>query len=172
MQSKAFKEWVQPLSNKLYSTALRMVVNREDARDIVQEAILKLWEKRKQIKDLDNRDAWAMKIVINKSLDWLKKHKPIYMDLNDQTFQWSNNEEIDQHLYHKEQLNTIHHLVQKMSPIQKTIFELRELQGKSYQEIADILEIDINQVKVNLHRIRKKLKEHCEALDKYGIAKE
>ncbi len=172
MQPKAFKEWVQPLSNKLYATALRMVVNREDSKDIVQEAVLKLWEKRKQLNDLDNPEAWAMKIVINKSLDWLKKHKPIYMDLNDQNFEFSKSDSIEKQLHFKEQLNTIHHLVQRMSPLQRTIFDLRELQGKSYQEIADMLEIDINQVKVNLHRIRKKLKEHCEALDKYGIAKE
>jgi RNA polymerase sigma-70 factor (ECF subfamily) len=58
-----------------------------------------------------------------------------------------------------------------MSPDHRTIFELREIQGMSYSEIADIMGIDLNLVKVSLHRIRKKLKEHCEALEKYGIAK-
>ena len=76
MQPTAFKNFVQPISNKLYQTALRLVVNREDAKDIVQEAVLKLWEKREDIERLENPEGYAMKIVINKSLDWLKKHKP------------------------------------------------------------------------------------------------
>lgn len=171
MQSTTFKNWIQPLSNKLYSTALRMVVNREDAKDIVQETILSLWEKRIELQTKDNVEAWAMKIVINKSLDWLKKHKPIYMDLKDEQFKMYQFESPEKQLHFKEQLNTVHYLVQKMSPIQKTIFELREIQGKSYQEIAEILAVDINVVKVNLHRIRKKLKDHCIALEKYGVAK-
>ncbi|MCB0503294.1 MAG: sigma-70 family RNA polymerase sigma factor [Bacteroidetes bacterium] len=171
MQPKAFNEWVQPLSNKLYSSALRLVVNREDAKDIVQEVVLKLWEKRNELDTIEYPEAWAMKIVMNKSLDWLKKHKPIYMDLNDNVFQVNTSDDISKHLHHQEQLNTIHHLVQQMKPLQKAIFELREIQGRSYTEIAELLEIDINQVKVNLHRIRKKLKEHCEALEDYGIAK-
>ena len=171
MQPSAFKEWIQPLSKKLYSSALRLVVNREDAKDIVQEVVLKLWEKRNELSSIEYPEAWAMKIVINKSLDWLKKHKPIYMDLNDNTFQVTHSEDIEKELHHKEQLNTIHHLVKQMKPMQQAIFELREIQGKSYQEIADFMEIEMSQVIVVIHRVRKKLKEHCEALEDYGIAK-
>ncbi len=171
MQPTEFKNWIQPLSNKLYSTALRLVVNREDAKDIVQEVIMKLWEKRNEVGLKENADAWAVKIVMNQSLDWLKKHKPIYMDLKEEQFRTKNIDNPAQQLHFKEQLNTVHYLVQKMSPLQKAIFDLRELQGKSYQEIAEIVEVDISVVKVNLHRIRKKLKEHCESLEKYGIAK-
>jgi len=169
MQPTAFKNWIQPLSNKLYSAALRLVVNREDAKDIVQEVILKLWEQRTTLEQKESKEAWAMKVVIHQSLDWLKKHKPIYMDLKDEQIQ-QHFESSEKQLHFKDQLNTIHFLVQKMTPMQKTIFELREIQGQSYQEIADVLEVDMNVVKVNLHRIRKKLKEHCEALEKYGIA--
>lgn len=172
MQPRDFNKWIQPLSNKLFSAALRLVVNREDARDIVQEVVLKLWERRQELKRLENRDGWAMKMVINKSLDWLKKHKPIYMDLNASVFQQVSSTNVERDLHYKEQLNTIHLLVQQMKPLYRALFELREIQGKSYQEIADILEIDMSKVKVSLHRIRKQLKTHCEALEKYGIAKD
>lgn len=171
MQKKAFQTWVQPLSNKLYQTALRMVVNREDARDIVQDAILKLWEKRHQLDDIENKEGWAMRMVINQSLDWLKKHKPIYMDLQDERVQWKGEDDTEKRIVLKEQLNTVHQLVQKLPPLQRTIFELREIQGLSYQEIADYLNLDLNLVKVNIHRIRKKLRAGCEAVEKYGIAK-
>lgn len=172
MQPTEFKNWIQPLSNKLYATALRLVVNREDAKDIVQEVTMKLWEKREEVGLKENADAWAIKIVMNQSLDWLKKHKPIYMDLKDEQFKGQHFESPEQQLHFKEQLNTVHYLVQKLSPLQKTIFDMRELQGQSYQEIAEVLEVDINVVKVNLHRIRKRLKEHCESLEKYGVAKD
>jgi len=86
MHPKAFKDWVQPISNKLFSMALRLVVNREDAKDMVQDAILKLWEKREELDSLENKEGWAMRIVINRSLDWLKKNKPIAMDMNDSFF--------------------------------------------------------------------------------------
>ena len=171
MHLKAFNELVQPISNKLYQASMRLVVNREDARDIVQEAVLKLWEKRDELDKIDNKEAWAMKIVVNKSLDWLKKHKPIYMDLNDDVFEQHTETDLEKQLILKEQLNTVHLLVQKMSSDQKAIFELREMQGLSYKEIAESMEMDINHVKVNIHRIRKKLKAHCESLEKYGIAK-
>jgi len=171
MQPKAFKDWVQPVSNKLYATALRLVVNREDATDIVQETVLKLWEKRHTLEGVENREAWAMKITINKSLDWLKKNKPIYMDLSDNSFQLRSDEDTEKQFEYREQLNSVHLMVQKMSSMQKALFELREIQGMSYKEIAKNLNVDMNVVKVNLHRIRKKLKEHCETLEKYGIAK-
>jgi RNA polymerase sigma factor (sigma-70 family) len=170
MQPIDFKNWIQPLSNRLYSAALRLVVNREDAKDIVQEVVLKLWEQRADLHEKESKEAWALKMVINQSLDWLKKNKPIYMDLKDEQMN-RHFESSEKQLHFKDQLNTIHFLVQKMPPLQKTIFELREIQGQSYQEIADILEVDMNVVKVNLHRIRKKLKDHCEALEKYGVAK-
>jgi RNA polymerase sigma-70 factor (ECF subfamily) len=172
MQQKAFKDWVQPISNKLYLTALRLVVNREDARDIVQEAILKLWEKRAELDSIEYKEAWARRIVINKSLDWLKKSKPIYVDLGDDVYPVRSGEDIERQVLAKEKLRTVHMLVQRMSPVHRTIFELREVQGLSYKEIAESLNMDMNQVKVNLHRMRKKLKEHCETLEKYGIAKE
>lgn len=170
MQPEAFKEWVHPVSNKLYRMALRFVVNREDARDIVQDVVLKLWEKRDELASIENREGWAMKAVINRSLDWLKKHKPIYTDFEADTVHPATGGDADRQLHYREQLNAIHRLVQQMPPVHRAVFELREIQGLSYLEIADQLDIDINQVKVNLHRIRKKLKEHCEALDNYGIA--
>ena len=160
MQPKAFKDWVQPISNNMYRTALRLVVNREDARDIVQEAILKLWEKRADLDSIENKEAWAMKIVINKSLDWLKKSKPIYVDLGDDVYPVRSDDDVERQMVAREKLRTVHMLVQSMSPAHKSIFELREIQGLSYKEIAECMDMDINLVKVNLHRIRKKLKEH------------
>ena len=151
--------------------ALRLVVNREDAKDMVQDAVLKLWEKREELDNLENKEAYAMRIVMNRSLDWLKKNKPISMDMNESFNLHSGERDAATQLHYREQLNTVHHLVQKLPPLQRAIFELREIQALSYNEIADQLNVDINQVKVNLHRIRKKLKEHCEALEKYGIAK-
>ena len=75
----------------------------------------------------------------------------------------------EKQLEQKEALEKVKAQIALLPMNQRTVLELRELQGKSYQEIAEVLEMDISLVKVSLHRARKKLRETWIKENEYGL---
>lgn len=169
MSLEDFHNRVLPVKNKLYRFAYRMMGNEEDAEDIVQEVFIKVWKKRDEMHTLLNMEAWCMRLVKNKCLDTLKSS---HFKVSKQ------NEEIDI----PEESNTpfanmaMHDTMQKIKSFinslpekQKQVIQLRDIEGYSYQEISGIMEVDLNQVKVNLHRARNTIREKLINAEAYGI---
>lgn len=72
MTEKEFNHKIMPLARPVYSFALNMTGNSEDSADITQDVMIKLWDQRKDLKQIKNPKAWALKITRNLCLDWLK----------------------------------------------------------------------------------------------------
>ena len=148
-----------PTRNKLYRFALSYLKNEEEAKDIVQEVFIKVWDKKRSLNFYQNIEAWCMKLTKNLSLDRIKSRQ----------FQLSaSNEHLpeiagEDSPYKETELNNTISLVRKfienLPEKQRDILHLRDVEGYAYQEIADILNLDINQVKVNLFRARKTVKQ-------------
>ena len=68
-----------------------------------------------------------------------------------------------------EQLRLVHHLINELPEKQRTIVQLRDIEGKSYKEIADVLQLTEEQVKVNLFRARQRIKLKYSEIDNYGL---
>ncbi len=163
MQKEEFIREVMVHKQKLFRFALSYLGQAEEASDVVQDVLLRLWETRAKLLALRSIEAWSMTLVRNSCLDRLKRseHKlrvysPAADYLRQQPDQGSNPA---QALLQKETEALISAALDQLPEKQRAAFQLRDVQGYSYLEISEILSIDMNQVKVNIFRARKALRE-------------
>lgn len=158
MKPGEFIEKVVPANSKLYRFAFRMLANKEEAEDIVQETFLRLWTKRMQLNSYKSIDALAMIITKNLCIDLLKSRKKFIMndDENISDLELSSP-------YNKTELEdsvmNVNKIINQLPEQQKMIIQLRDIEGYSFEEIEKILEININTIRVNLSRARKKVRD-------------
>lgn len=171
MSLELFKTRVLPVKDKLYRFALRFLKDEDDARDVVQEVLIKVWNKREGMGQLENMEAWCMRITRNVSLDRLKSKHSKYTDPIKEGFDVSSgeNETPYRTAEMSDMMKNIGSFIEALPEKQRQIIQLRDVEGYSYQEISDILEIDMNQVKVNLFRARKAVKENLLNINAYGL---
>ncbi len=171
MSLETFKMRVLPVKDKLYRFAYRFLKDEDEARDIVQEVLIKVWNKRDEMHQLENMEAWCMRITRNLSLDRLKSKQYNYTDSLQQDFDISSGEE--QTPYRNMEINdtmaNINKLISSLPEKQRQVIQLRDVEGYSYKEIVEILALDMNQVKVNLFRARKSIKENLVNINAYGL---
>jgi RNA polymerase sigma factor (sigma-70 family) len=158
MTPEEFTIHVFPLKNKLYRFAKRILDDTEEAKDIVQEVFIRLWKKRDNLKKYKSIEALAMVSTRNLCLDKLKTKKHPAEDINTikQEFEVDRNEEaIDQ----DEMLRKVHAGIKTLPELQRTVIQLRDIEGYDFSEIAEILDMNENAIRVNLSRARKRIRE-------------
>ncbi|MEM6632879.1 MAG: RNA polymerase sigma factor [Bacteroidota bacterium] len=164
-----FQQRVLPVRDKLYRFALRMLGSVEEAEDVVQEVLIKVWSKGQGMQEYLNMEAWCMRLTRNLSLDRLRTRK-VQVGTSEAENAWDFREVCPDHLLEiKEKMNEVHRIIESLPDKQKMVIQLRDIEGYSYQEIAEMLEIPMNQVKVNLHRARTKIKDQLLAREHYGL---
>ena len=170
MSLEAFKTRVLPAKNKLYRFALRLLGDQEEAKDIVQEVMIRVWNKRDSLHMYQNMEAWCMQITKNLCYDKLKsKAHQTRVVLPDNWQIEDNNTTPEKKAEIGDIMNQIHRFICTLPDKQKQVMQLRDIEGYSYKEIGEALEIDINQVKVNLFRARKAIRESLININAYGI---
>ncbi len=169
MHMKEFTHTVNQLKDSLYRFSLRIVGRTDEAEDVVQEVFIKYWQKSKEFEAVRNIDAMLMRMVKNLSIDKLRsKHRGLEEmgQVADYNFQTPS---LDAQTEAKDALDRIGQLLEEMPVKQRMVFQLREIEGKTYKEIETILEIPENQVKVNLFRARNFIKDELLKADAYGL---
>ena len=166
MNADVFKQIFLPYHQKMYRIAYRMVENQPDAEDIVQEAYIKLWKKRNEIAHIENTESFAVAVLKNTCLDFLRKMKPEIVDLSvlNQEFSLSENE-----IENKEKLQHIETIVKQLPERQQQIIYLKHYQDLSTKEIEKITGLKTENIKTILWRTRKTIKEQVEKLYKNEI---
>jgi RNA polymerase sigma factor (sigma-70 family) len=170
MNLESFQSRVMPAKNKLFRFALRFLGNEEEAKDIVQEVLIRVWKGREQMNDVQNWEAWCMRITKNLSLDRIraitrKQTQPIEAGYSVQQETLSPYESTEL----RESMNRISQFIASLPDKQRQVIHLRDIEGYSYNEICEILELDMNQVKVNLFRARNAVREKLTKIDAYGL---
>jgi len=165
MTAEAFKENILPLNRKLLGFANRFMQDVDDAKDIVQEIYVKLWNMRVELEKYNSVEALAMRMTRNLCLDKIKLKKTVPLNGIERN-------EIVEESFNKEKQSEINlayerakNAIDKLDEPHKTIMQLRDVQGYDYEEIAQILNMNINTIRVNLSRARKKIREQL--LTKY-----
>ena len=159
MENISFRTTVLPLSDRLFRLALRITMNRAEAEDVVQDTLLKVWEQRSQWEQINSFEAFAIAICRNRALDVLKRAGLNTKSLDEVDDVHSAMPNVQSSIEAREQLSLVRRLMDSLPELQRTIMLLRDIEGKTYQEIAQTLDISETQVKVYLHRARTKIKE-------------
>ncbi len=153
---------ILPLKDIIFRTSLRITMNREDAEDIVQDILLRLWQQRKELDNIKNLEAYAITAARNLALDKMAKHERQNVSIEDDKYdradEWQQN--AHERIEKDERMNAINNIIDSLPEKQKTILQLRDVEEKSYKEISEILSISESDVKVNLFRARKTLKDN------------
>ncbi|HYF66583.1 MAG TPA: sigma-70 family RNA polymerase sigma factor [Ohtaekwangia sp.] len=170
MNIEAFQNRVLPVKNKLFRFALRFLNNEEEAKDVVQEVFIRVWNGREQMNEVQNWEAWCMRITKNLSLDRIRSMTRKQTQSIEDTFDVKN-ESLTPHESTEadESMQRINQLISGLPEKQRQIIHLRDVEGYSYNEICDILQLDMNQVKVNLFRARNAVREKLIKINAYGL---
>jgi RNA polymerase sigma-70 factor (ECF subfamily) len=170
MKNISFRNDVLPLKDVLYRLALRITLNHEEAQDIVQDTLIKVWNKRDDWQSLDNIEAFSMTICRNLALDALKKksnnNESLEKEQIDTLDRASNPHEL---MIQKDRIEMVRRLVDQLPEKQRSCMQLRDFEGKAYKDIAQILGITEEQVKVNIFRARQTIKQQFSKADNYGL---
>ncbi|EID32893.1 MAG: RNA polymerase sigma factor [Prevotella sp.] len=170
MKNISFRDDILPLKNQLFRLALRITLNRFEAEDIVQDTLIKVWNRRSDWEDIDSIEAFSLTICRNLSLDRIKKKENDNNSLEDvkgvEPLSSSNPQD---RMIQADRVNLIRQIVDSLPEKQRSCMQLRDFEGKSYKEIAVILDITEEQVKVNIFRARQAVKQRYLKLDNYGL---
>jgi RNA polymerase sigma-70 factor (ECF subfamily) len=169
MSVEAFQARILPVKNKLYRFAVKLLQSEEDAKDVVQEVLIKVWNRREELGHLKSFEAWCMTVTRNLSIDRLKsKHNKSGSFPEGFEVEEKNRGPLES-LEISDEMKKVNQFIQELPDKQRQIILLRDIEGYSYNEIGEILGIDLNQVKVNLFRARKNIKENLLNINSYGL---
>lgn len=156
-----FRKLVGIASQYAFSVAFRMLGDEDLTKDIVQESMVTVWQKLENIGSSESFKSWLYKIVINKCYDHLRKRKRRHeFRADEQTWAIiSNHTSSDQfsELELKETAQIISFLTRNLSPKQKAVFVLGDLEEMTAEEISSITGMSTGNIKANLHYARKKM---------------
>ena len=170
MKEISFRNDVLPLKDKLFRLALRITLNREEAEDIVQDTLIKVWNSRDKWQQLDSIEAYSLTIARNLSLDRIKKMENQNGSLEDEKTERPDiSSNPSERMIQKDKLDIVKRMIDELPEKQRSCIQLRDIEGKTYKDIALILGITEEQVKINIFRARQTIKQRFQQFDKYGL---
>lgn len=168
---RAFAEIVELYKDKIFHLGYRMLSNRHEAEDVVQETFLRVYKNLDRYDQKQKFSTWIYRIGTNLCIDRLRKRKPTYSldaELNDQdgTDGYAllpgdeRTPESEYLLSETQQL--IHQAIDSLPDKYKTVMVLRYLQELSLQEISEVMDMPVTTIKTRVHRGREFLRKKLE----------
>ncbi len=167
MKELSFQHDILPLKDELYRLALRITQNPAEAEDVVQETLIKVWRRRDTWPDIQNIEAFCLTTCRNLALDkqrHLDNHALALDDAHDPIDPTASSNP-EQHAIQRNRVELVRRIIGALPEKQRTCIQLRDIEGKSYRDIADILGITEQQVKVNIFRARQAVRDRFLQLD-------
>lgn len=166
MNEQDFNHRVMVYSGKFYGYSFKILGDKEEARDVVQELYLKLWSMRGTLGNINSIEAYATTIIRNLCVDRLKKVKGISLQ-TDNYLNYSINDYVDADKAHEEKVQERVEMVRKamklLPDIQQKVFIMRDFEEKEFEEISEELSLSAENVRVILSRARKRIREVIES---------
>lgn len=156
-----FHDQVFPIRHKLYRFALRITGSVHEAEDVVQEVLEKVWKTApEQSETVQNWEAWCMTLTRNRSLDKTRSQASRRTaPLEGVAERSSETNTPAQATEQNDMVARVKFMMQQLPEKQRLVMHLRDIEELTYEEIAEALDISLDQVKVNLHRARKAIRE-------------
>jgi RNA polymerase sigma-70 factor, ECF subfamily len=163
----AFRKLVEAHQSTVYTLAFRLLCNDEDAKDIVQETFIRVWKHLDSFNTELKFSTWLYSITAHQCYDILKKIKRNYsLSIDDQNAmrEFISNENIEKTLINAELSHIITCLTQDLTPKQKLVFTLCDLEGLEVEEIKSTTGLSSGKIKSNLYLARQYIREKVENL--------
>lgn len=168
MTVEEFKNTVIPFSHKLYPMVLRILKNEEATRDALQEIMIKLWNRKNELKRCTNLSAYIITTSKNYCFDVLKKKRTTSFSEHDNyqllmlEAKLPNPEIIEKYKH-------VHSFIEKLPEKYKTVIQMRDIDGLSFEEIKELTGFEVPHIRVLLSRARLKIKTDVEKLYSYKV---
>lgn len=168
MNHLEFINLVQPFKDKLYRLAHRLLVSAEEAEDVTQEMLLRLWTKKEILNQYKSVEAFAMTMTKNYCLDQLKSKRASHLKIEKADFV-DNSTQLSNQLEANDSLNWIDKIMNQLPEQQKLVIQLRDIEQYDFNKIAEMLDMNETAVRVTLSRARKTIREKMLKAHEYGI---
>ena len=168
MLARDFKTDVLPMSNKLLRFALQILQDEEEAKDVLQDTFLKLWQKRDDLKKVENLEAFAIRMIRNRCLDVIRARRTVSMDVVKKNKLADEANSDSDMLENTDSVGLIKRIIAGLPDLQRTVIQLRDIEQLEYEEIAEATEMNVNAIRVNLSRARKKVRDEILKIQNYG----
>ena len=167
MKELSFQHDILPLKDELYRLALRITQNPAEAEDVVQETLIKVWRRRDTWPDIQNIEAFCLTTCRNLALDKQRHldNQALALDDAHDPIDHTASSNPEQHAIQRNRVELVRRIIGALPEKQRTCIQLRDIEGKSYRDIADILGITEQQVKVNIFRARQTVRDRFLQLD-------
>jgi len=152
--------------------AFQMMGQATDAQDVLQEVYIKLWKQREELAQIENLEAWSIRMTRNYCIDRLRSRKRMPGQIPEHFDAPSASPSPHETAANADLLALLRRQMRTLPEQQRLVLELRDLQQMSYQEIADALAMTMSQVKINLFRARQKMRIALERSSSYGLSKD
>lgn len=158
--TQAFAVLVDLYKDLVFTLAIRMLKNREEAEEVSQDTFIKVYKALPKFKGESKLSTWVYKVAYNTSLDRIKKNSRSYNEVAIDSFTENQIKTLDNALdtlEKKEQQHTIQYCLQQLASKDSFLLTLFYFDELSLQEISQVMSMEANTVKVNIHRARKRL---------------
>ena len=173
MSRSLFDTHIIPATDKMYRYAFSILRDSETAHDVVQDCLIKIWKNRMKLPEIKNIESWAMRITRNQCYDWVKMNRftlETDRDINRDDITNREPSGADERVLMSDQLHWLQQVVDSLPEKHREIYQLREVEEMTYQDIAEILSMSLGEVKISLHRTRQKIRTTVEKIESYGLA--
>lgn len=164
---ESFEKLIKTYQKMAYNVAYRIMGNEEDAKDMTQEALIKVYRNIKSFRMDSSFSTWLYRIVMNTCKDALRKKKavvisldkPIHTTEGEMQMEFEDDQPTpEEKLVTKETQKMVHDALQKVNEVNRVVLVLRDIKGFSYQEISDIVDVPVGTIKSRINRGRQELK--------------
>lgn len=167
MDTAEFKQQFLPYHRKLYRVAFRLTGNPQEAEDMVQEAYLKLWNKRDELAGVLNTEAYCVTLVKNLCYDALRRSRPDEDGHAPEELNLPTDTNIAREVEQRDEVNQVRRLIGRLPEQQKRVILLRDVNDCSFEEIEQATGLNAINTRVLLSRARKKIREQYNAIMNY-----
>ena len=131
--------------------------------------MIRVWNKRDEWQQFESVEAYCLIVAKNLAIDRSQKKDAQNVELSPEMAEEADTSGPYDRLVNNERMKIIHRLIDELPEKQRLIMQLRDIEGESYKDIAKVLQLTEEQVKVNLFRARQKVKQRYIEIDEYGL---
>lgn len=165
-QRAAFERIVREYSEQLYWAVRRIVLNHEDANDVVQNVLMKAWTRLDSFHEDSKMSTWLYRIALNESIDFMRKQKKQQFSADDPSaINIAKQLMADEYFDGSEMEALLHEAIAQLPDVQRTVFNLRYFNEMKYSEISEVLHTSEGSLKASYHIAVKKITEYLKQRD-------